>query len=444
MATAAALLLVVAGLALASSSNITTVATDVRALHWTNATEGTSTLVRAGLVQAVTAGELRDMGLIEPDELDSASDHLAAATAELMHFYDTGETRASYPDLARFVGAVEAAIDDLAAGDVAAAKTRMMTDVETLHRVLTDSLESERESIQQAVDDSSESSRNLNTWVVVILTLAIPGSAVAVYFLIVRGQVRALEERNERELEAERGISRAKDAFIAGRSYELRTPLTSIYGFAEMLAEGEITGFEATSETARIVANEAMEMRRMVDDLLTASRLETAGVEVELSRTEVQGVIDVVAKSFEKNGIRIKRESSPAMAMTDAVLLRHVLVNLISNGVCHGGPVVGVNVTEGEGVVEIEVWDNGDGVPEERIERLFGHFPTESEVSLLTGSAGLGLAVASRLTGLVGGRLEYQRFSGKTYFVLTLPTAEPAEDEPDDESVAAIIRSLSS
>ena len=440
---AAALLLVVAGMALASSANVTSVASNVRALHWTNATMGTASLVRAGLVQAVTSGELRDLGLVEP-ELGFAMDQLTSASVELEHLYDNGETRTSYPHLARFVAAIDAAIDDLAAGDVAVAKARMITDVESLHRELTNSLESERDAIQRAVDESSEVSRALNTWVVAILLLAVPGSAVAVYFLVVRRQVRALEERNELEVEAERTTSRAKDVFIAGVSHELRTPLTSIYGFAEMLAQGEITGLEATSETARIIASETMEMTRVVDDLLIASRLESTGVEVELARTGVQGVIDAAAKSFERNGIQIGPGPSPALAMTDPALLRHVLVNLISNAVCHGGPVAGVNVTEGDGVVEVEVWDNGDGVPEDRVDRLFGRFAPESDLSLLTGSAGLGLAVASRLTALVGGRLEYQRFGGKTYFVVTLPTAQTAEDELDDESVAAMIRSLSS
>ncbi|HUG32612.1 MAG TPA: HAMP domain-containing sensor histidine kinase [Acidimicrobiia bacterium] len=441
---AAALLLVVAGMVFAGSATVTGAAGAARDLHWTNETMGASAMVTAGLVQAVTSGELRDIGLVDRDEFDFAMDQLDSAVVELQHLYDTGETRASYPDLARFVGAIDAAIDDLASGDVAVARARMNTDVESLYGELMNSLASEREAIQQALDESSEASRNLSTWVVVILTLAVPGAAVAVYFFVVRRQVRALKERNEIELEAERTTSRAKDAFIVGVSHALRTPLTSIYGFAEMLAEGEMTGLESTSETARIIANEAMEMTRMVDDLLTASRLESTGVEVELARTGVQGVIDAAVESFEKNGIQIERERSLAVAMTDAARLRHVLVNLLSNAVCHGGPRVGVHVTEGDGVVEIEVWDNGDGGFEERIDSLFDHFASESGASLLTRGAGLGLAVASRLSRLVGGRLEYQRFGGKTYFVVTLPTAELAEDEADDDSVAAMIRSLSS
>jgi signal transduction histidine kinase len=123
------------------------------------------------------------------------------------------------------------------------------------------------------------------------------------------------------------------------------------------------------------------------------------------------------------------------------------MVNLISNAIRHGGPMIGVEVTAGDGVVDIEVWDNGPGVPPDQEARLFQRFVHEGSEPLLAGSIGLGLAVASRLVSLMGGRLKYQRFAPKTYFVVSLPLGDRSEDTDSEEaepvgSVTAKIREL--
>lgn len=447
VAAAVVVLLVVAGLAFVNSSSVIRVTQNAKALHWTNATIGTSALARAGLVQAVTFAELSEMGVVSSSDAGFARDELVSVVDDLEHLLVIGEIRDSYPSLARYVGTVTVAVTDLEEGEIAAAKQQTATAVEEAFEELSASLQVEQTRILAAQEENSRAGHNLNTWIVFILTLAVPGSAVAVYFVITRRQVRAIEERNRLELEAERTISRAKDAFIAGLSHELRTPLTSIYGFAEVLADGEVTGSEATAETAQIIANQASEMTRMVDDLLVASRLGSTGVEIEAVRTSIQRVVDAAAGPFERAGMEIEREATSAVAMVDAARLRHVLVNLISNAVCHGGTARGVTVTEGDGVVEVEVWDDGDGVPEGQVGRLFDRFVHEGETPMLTGSLGLGLAVAYRLTDLMNGQLEYQRFGGKTYFVVTLPLGEGVEEEAveeTEESVAEMIRTLSS
>ncbi|MCZ6739858.1 MAG: ATP-binding protein, partial [Actinobacteria bacterium] len=95
--------------------------------------------------------------------------------------------------------------------------------------------------------------------------------------------------------------------------------------------------------------------------------------------------------------------------------------------------------------VDIEVWDNGQGVPEDQVEKLFDRFIHKDAAPLLTGSVGLGLAIASRLTTMLGGRLAYQRFAGKTYFTVNVPAAVAAQgdDAIESESVADVIREMS-
>lgn len=436
-------LLVVAGLVFVNSISIARVTNNARSLHWTNATMGTAALTRAGLAQAATFAELLDYGLVGQDDLTFAMDQIDAAFEELTHLADIGPGHASQAELARLLVPVGEAIELIRAGNLETAHDMIQTEVEGTYIDLVNALHIEQDEIQAAIEDNTADGRALNGWVVFLLTLAVPGSAVIVYFVVTRRQVKALRERSRLELEAERTINRAKDDFIAGLSHELRTPLTSIYGFAEILSDGGVQGPEATAETAQIIANEAAEMTRMVDDLLTASRLDSTGIEIELAAAPVQQVIDAAVTPFERAGMTIHRRPTHAVAMVDAARLRHVVVNLLSNAARHGGPKTEIEVSAGPENVEIEVSDNGPGVPEDRIPTLFEPFGHDGRSALLAGSVGLGLAVASRLTDMMGGSLRYQRFGSRTYFVVSVPAAPVGLDPEDDgSSVAAMIRSL--
>lgn len=443
LAVAVLVLLLVAGLAFANSTRVARVTENAESLHWTNATLGTAALTRAGLVQAVTFSELDGTGLVEQVDLDFAKDQVSKSVDELDRLHEIGEWSASHPELTSFVVVVDSAVASLEEGDVVAAKAQITNEVETAYVELTDSLQVEQEQILEAIADNSADGRALNSWVVFFSTLAVPGSAVIVYFVIARRQMRVVRERNRLEIEAERKISKAKDSFIAALSHELKTPLTSIYGFAEVLAEGGIQGREATEETGQVIANEAVEMTRMVDDLLVASRLESTGIEIDLLQTPVDDVIESVVTPFERAGVEIERKPSSRVVVADPPRLRHVLVNLMSNATRHGGPVAGIDVNVGDGTIDIDVWDNGPGVPEVHVERLFERYVHGGVVPLLTGSVGLGLAVASRLTSLMGGQLSYHRLEDATHFVVTLPAAG-ARESNDDTSMASVNEAISS
>ena len=155
-------------------------------------------------------------------------------------------------------------------------------------------------------------------------------------------------------------------------------------------------------------------------------------------------MIEAAIAPFERAGLDVSREPSAAMVNTDPARLRHVLVNLISNAVRHGGPDVSVAVTVGESTVDVEVIDNGPGVPVDRVENLYDRFAHAGSEPLLTGSVGLGLAVASRITQLLDGEIRYQRFNAKTYFIVSIPSDMASGGAGEhDSSVADMIRALS-
>jgi len=447
MAVGVSLLLVlfVAGLAFANSIGAARVAENARSLHWANATLGTSSLTRAALVQAVTFVELEQQGLVTDEDVAYATAQVVASYDELKQLEEIAGASPSSTDLTHFMAEVGSAMTALDEGSVDEARNVVIGDMEGAYIDLFDSLQTEQGTIQAAIEANTAAAARMNGYVVFILTLAIPGSAVIIYWWIARRQVREYRLRTELELEGQRAINRAKDSFIAGLSHELRTPLTSIYGFAEILTDGDGADPEQTKEIVQIIANEAAEMTRMVDDLLAASRMESSGIEVDMAPTNIREVVESAITPFERAGLEITLSATDATVSTDAGRLRHILINLISNAARHGGDKIGVEVSLAGDTVDIEVWDNGQGVPEDQVEKLFDRFIHKDAAPLLTGSVGLGLAIASRLTTMLGGRLAYQRFAGKTYFTVNVPAAVAAQgdDAIQSESVADVIREMS-
>jgi signal transduction histidine kinase len=440
-----ALVVLVMGLAFANSVGAARVAANAEQLHRANATLGTAALTRAAVVQATTFTELAVEDLVTPEDVSAAMAEANDARDRLALLLAGADTDASAA-LTEFLNRVDRALVALDAGDHDLAKGTLLEEAEPAYLQLVEALQADQAAIQARIDSNTAGSRRTNELIQFFLMLGIPASAVLIYRSIARRQMKELRLKVDLELEKEREIGRAKDEFIAGLSHELRTPLTSIYGFAEILTDGGAEDTATAVEVSQIIANEAAEMTRMVDDLLAVARLESTGIQIEMSPTHVAEVVESAILPFERAGMKVSRSGGDALVSTDAARLRHVLINLISNAARHGGPNVGVEVSVGEGVVDIEVWDDGQGVPDDRLESLFDKFIHNGRATLMTGTLGLGLGVASRLTHLIGGKLVYQRFSQKSYFIVTLPvlagTEQPAEDR-DDVPVAHLIRAMS-
>jgi signal transduction histidine kinase len=442
------LVVFVVGLAFANSISASRVTDNARALHWANSSLGTAALTRAALVQAATFSELAESDLVTSGDLDAAIAEAASARDRLGDLVEIGGESVSVAYLTHYLGSIDATLQALTSGDGATAKDLILTDVESGYIILRDSLQTDQDHIQTQIDANNAGANRATDFIIFFLTFAIPASAVLIYRMLAKRTVREHQLTADLEIEAERAVGRAKDEFIAGLSHELRTPLTSIYGFAEILTDGDGSDVEGNKDLAQIIANEAAEMTRMVDDLLAAARIDSTGVSVEMAPTRITDVVESAVTPFLRAGLEVKRSGGEAWVSTDAARLRHVIVNLLSNAARHGGDNIGIEVSDGEGVVDIEVWDDGPGVPEEQVAKLFERFIHNGAAPLLTGSVGLGLAVASRLTSLLGGKLAYQRFVGKTYFIVSLPAMQVVAEAEDNshqprESVADKIRAMS-
>jgi signal transduction histidine kinase len=244
-----------------------------------------------------------------------------------------------------------------------------------------------------------------------------------------RGARRREDARHlEEALASERALAQSRDDFIADLSHELRTPLTGIYGFA--LALGDSSGLsDDDRECAKHIISDAAELNRMVDDLITTGRIAAGTLAMSTEDLRLEPVVAEVAAVFAMRGIPVMVRVPDVIVRADRMGLRQLILNLVSNAAQHGGDEIAVEAVMREGVVSIRVIDNGLGVPPHIEPHLFNRYLHGGGRALLSGSIGLGTAVAFAYAESFGGTIEYLRANDRTIFEVRLP-AVISESEP--------------
>lgn len=241
----------------------------------------------------------------------------------------------------------------------------------------------------------------------------------------------AIAVENARLLEAAEAASRAKSAFIATMSHELRTPLNGVLGNLELLEIG-IYGELSKKQHATITRMQAatQQLRELIEEVLSFSRLESGRIEVQLAETDlcliVREVSTIVSSLAREKGLAFSSECPQpgASLLTDPDKVRQILIYLAGNAVkftAEGSVSLRLRVTEREALLIVD--DTGVGIAPENRQRLFQPFEQlDAGLSRQHEGAGLGLYLAGRYAELVGGRIEVQSEPGKgSQFTLALP-----------------------
>jgi signal transduction histidine kinase len=241
-------------------------------------------------------------------------------------------------------------------------------------------------------------------------------------------------------VEALRELARLKTELLSTVSHELRTPLTLIHGYAELLhARAELL----TPEDVMVMADEILlgsrTMIRLVDDLLDFSQRDNMRLQLERTRVELAELLwrHVQAWRGQAGGDRLRLEAtSPLETYADPARLDQVIRNLISNALNHApdGPVT-VRAWRDDTWVNLEVADQGPGIPEEELPRIWdSFFRGERARNSPNRGSGLGLAVVRQLVELHGGRVEVaSRLGEGTTFRIRLPGAPSSRPQHPPE-----------
>lgn len=213
-----------------------------------------------------------------------------------------------------------------------------------------------------------------------------------------------------KKIEKERTI---RQEFFSNVSHELKTPITSIYGFAELMQKDMVTDETKKKEFLERILKETKRMTNLINDILMISRLETREAEVvmtDISMPELlEETIEEIRPAAEGNGIEISYNSEVLLYHANLQQLQELVSNLISNAVKYNKPQgrVHVSVCRVREEMVIEVYDTGIGIPEESIPRIFERFyRVDKSRSRGSGGTGLGLSIVKHVVEYYNGRIE--------------------------------------
>jgi signal transduction histidine kinase len=248
---------------------------------------------------------------------------------------------------------------------------------------------------------------------------------------------KATEAELRAATEAAEAANRAKTRFIAMASHELRTPLNGILGYAELL---RMEGGLGAQQTMRVdgMIQAGRHLLDMIERVLDFASIEAGRMELRVAMVAVQDLaescvaaIGPMATDHALSLRLVVDHNAPRQFITDLARLRQVLLNLLGNAIKYTeAGSVELRVLRGStpGALRIEVADTGPGIAEEDQPRLFHDFERLGGITSVEG-AGLGLAIAGRIVGLMGGAIGYTpNRGGGSLFWLDLP--QPAEVHP--------------
>jgi len=215
---------------------------------------------------------------------------------------------------------------------------------------------------------------------------------------------------------AERRASRLKSDFIANVSHELKTPLSLIRMFGEMIATGRHRS-NATKDYGAIITRESDRLGHLIDNVLDFSRLERGKASYRFAQGDlgevVERALDVCRYRIDKENLRLEVAIEPHLPMVrmDENALTLVALNLIDNAIKYGaeGGLVEVTVARRPGQVALRVADRGPGVPREEWPRLFERFyRARSARDKNVRGSGIGLSLVKAIVAAHGGRIEIE------------------------------------
>jgi len=234
-----------------------------------------------------------------------------------------------------------------------------------------------------------------------------------------------------RDITERKAIDRLKDELVSTVSHELRTPLASIRGFVELMLMREFPA-EERRKFLEILQKEILRLGKMIDDFLDLQRLEARGPKYRFERLDLREILEhaatVVGASSEKHRLAVDLPRAPLPVRADRDRLEQAVLNLLSNAFKYSpdGGAVQLCAERAGGSAQVRVRDEGIGMSEETLERLFTKFyRADNTATRGIGGTGLGLALVKEIATAHGGDVVARSRLGEgSVLTLSLPLVE--------------------
>ncbi len=240
-----------------------------------------------------------------------------------------------------------------------------------------------------------------------------------------------------------RAMEQVRNDFAANVSHELKTPLTSIKGFVETLMDGALENPAMAQRFLRIIMMEVDRLTRLINDILSISKMESGQTEVSNERIRLDQMMEDVAEMLsihaaeKKIALTANQAEEPLYVWGNTDRVEQLLINLIENAIKYNKPdgSVRASVYASGDNVQLLVSDTGIGIAEEHIPRLFERFyRVDKGRSRSMGGTGLGLAIVKHIAVSMGGMIEVHSKLGEgTEFLVTLPRYYGEKEAPKTE-----------
>ncbi len=262
-------------------------------------------------------------------------------------------------------------------------------------------------------------------------------------------RIEAERATMERALGAATAANEAKSRFLASASHEIRSPLNSIYGYAQLLERNEGQG---ALHAARIIRRSSEHLASLVEGLLDLSHVESGAFRLQRETIRFPALVeqleDMFAPQAQAKGVafRVERPGAlPEFVRGDQKHLRQVLINLLSNAIkfTDAGEVM-MTVRYRNDLATFEVADTGIGIASEDIDHIYDPFHSRShQAGLDRSGVGLGLSITQALVHVMGGEIRVESEPGKgSCFTVRLMLSQP-QSHPADTTPARVITGYS-
>ena len=264
-------------------------------------------------------------------------------------------------------------------------------------------------------------------------------SAVVMAIIAVLTSALTTKVKHQEAIKAETEKEKMRANLLRAVSHDLRTPLTTIYGSCTALREnGAGLTEEQKDRMLQGIQKDSQWLVRMVENLLSITRIDSGSVQIVKVSTALDELIDAVLVKFYKHypdhRVLLKLPEELVLIPMDAMLIEQVLINLLENAVLHGKGLTQIQLsvsTQGDRAI-FEVRDNGCGIPQEKLARVFtGYFGSNNQMAdQAKRNAGIGLSLCATIIRAHGGTISAENDpAGGAVFQFTMNTEETTDEQ---------------
>lgn len=253
-------------------------------------------------------------------------------------------------------------------------------------------------------------------------------------FSEIADSINEMSRNLSQNMESQKVAERTKDELITNVAHDLRTPLTSILGYLDLLTQGDFLTDDQRQKYLSIVSNKARQLETLVKDLFDYTRYDKDKVKIKKEILDLNlfmpQIVDEFYPSFVDNQLECRTDFYDGALNIEGngELLARAIGNLMSNAIKYGaeGKLVEVKTGRMDKMAFVAVINYGKIIPEEDLDKIFDKFyRVESSRSLKTGGTGLGLAIAKNIVTLHDGKIWATSDESGTRFQIELPEVRP-------------------